>query len=148
MTRHFAQQWKLRVMAQGVALKEIAKAALRRLLAYNKSSSYADLKVGESVLFYKASDRESAPGWRGPALIPDFDDAGVRVKFQTRTSTVSRYCVRMRVDTKDAPKRVDTEEESESGLGEVGYLGLSAVGGAGRRTWRLSVVYGAGEGFY
>ena len=51
VTRHFAQQWKLRVLAQGVALKGIAKAALRRLLAYNKSSSYADLKVGESALF-------------------------------------------------------------------------------------------------
>ena len=60
LSGQFAKQWKLRVMAQGVALKEIAKAALRRLLAYKKSSSYTDLEVGESVLFYKASDRESA----------------------------------------------------------------------------------------
>ena len=50
----FAQQWQLRIRAQEAALKEIANSKLRRLLAYNKTFDCADIKVGDTVLFYKA----------------------------------------------------------------------------------------------
>ena len=38
LSGRFAQQWKLRVMAQKAALKEVAHGKLRRLLTYKKSS--------------------------------------------------------------------------------------------------------------
>ena len=69
-------------MAQEAALKKIANNRLRRLLAYNKSFSCADEKIGDTALCDKAADRRSAPRWGGPALISDIDVAGARVKFQ------------------------------------------------------------------
>ena len=42
----FAQQWKLRMMAQGAPLEEIGDSELRRLLAHGKSSGGADVEVG------------------------------------------------------------------------------------------------------
>ena len=44
--------------------------------------------VGDSVLFYKASHRKSAPRRRGPAKILAVDDAGATVKFHGRTFRV------------------------------------------------------------
>ena len=43
----FAQQWKLRMMAQGAALKEVAGSRLRRLWESNKSAKSTDIKMGE-----------------------------------------------------------------------------------------------------
>ena len=80
----FAQRWKLRMMAQEAALKEVAKSKLRRLLAYNKTFNCADIKVGDSVLFYKAPHRKSQPRWRGPAPVLDVDETGVMVKYRTQ----------------------------------------------------------------
>ena len=44
--------------------------------------------VGDSVLFYEASHRKSAPRWRGPAKILAVDDTGATVKFHGRTFRV------------------------------------------------------------
>ena len=41
-------------MAQEAALKEIANSRLRRLLAFTKSFTCADVKIGDAVLFHKA----------------------------------------------------------------------------------------------
>ena len=59
----FVQQWKLRMRAQGAALREVADSKLRRLLAYNKSGNCADIHVGDSALFYNAQNRKSSPPW-------------------------------------------------------------------------------------
>ena len=61
----FVQQWKLRMMAQEAALKEVANSKLRRLLAQTKTLNYTEIKVGDSVLFYKASHQKSQPRWGG-----------------------------------------------------------------------------------
>ena len=45
----FAQQWKLRMMAQEAALKEVANRKLLRLLASNKTFNCTDVKIGRSV---------------------------------------------------------------------------------------------------
>ena len=81
----FARQWKLRISAQEAAPNEVANCKLRRSLSHNKSFSCMDVTAGNSVLARKASRRESAPGWRGPAEILDIDDAGVTAKFQNQT---------------------------------------------------------------
>ena len=86
----FVQQWKLRMMAQEAALKEVANSKLRRLLAHNKTFNCADIKVGDTALFYKAPHRKSHPRWRGPALILDIDETGVTVKYQTQSFKVAR----------------------------------------------------------
>ena len=51
LSSQFAQRWKLRMMEQGAALKEIACRRLRRLLAYNKSFNCTDVKIGDTVRF-------------------------------------------------------------------------------------------------
>ena len=53
----FAQQWKLRMMAQEAALKEVANSKLRRQMAHNKTFNCTDIKVGDTVLFYEAPRR-------------------------------------------------------------------------------------------
>ena len=99
----FVQQWQLRIRAQEAALKEIANSKLRRLLAYNKTFDCADIKVGGSVLFYKAPRKKSNPRWRGPAAILDIDESGVVLKFQPQSFKVARYCVRRKLEEKDLP---------------------------------------------
>ena len=47
------------MMAQEAAPKEVAKGGTRRFLAYNKSFNCADVRVGDSVLLYIASNRRS-----------------------------------------------------------------------------------------
>ena len=83
-------------MAQEAALKEIANSRLRRFSAFNKSSTCADVKIGDAVLFYKARSKKSAPRRRGPALILDIDDACVTAEFQSHIFGVARFCVRKR----------------------------------------------------
>ena len=56
-----ARQWKSRMMAQEAALKEVANIKLRRLLAHNKSFRCADVRVGGTVLPYRAANGQSAP---------------------------------------------------------------------------------------
>ena len=89
------------MMAQEAALEEAAKSKLRRLLAYNKSSSCRDVQIGDTVLIYKSTKRKSAPRWRGPEKILDVADAGAPAKFQSQTSEVARYCMRGNVVAKD-----------------------------------------------
>ena len=47
----FVAQWKLRMLAQEAALKEIANRKLRRTLAPNNSFDSVDVAVGDEVLF-------------------------------------------------------------------------------------------------
>ena len=128
---HFLQKWKLRTMAQGTAMKEIASSKLRRLLADNKSSDCTDEKVAGSGIFYTLAGRKSAPKWRGPTVIPGIDEAGVAAKFQGNASKVARYCVRERVDPTD-----------------VGDLELNPAfgGNDGMEVW-LSLLPGWGSGW-
>ena len=86
----FVRQWKLRKMVREAAVQEVANSSLRRLLARNKSSNRTDVKVGGSVLFCEASNSESAPCLRGPAVIPDLADAGVVAKFHSQTFMAAR----------------------------------------------------------
>ena len=65
LSGQFVQRWRLRIMAQEAALKEVAKRKLRRLLAYNDTVDCAYVEVDDT--FFEASHRESAPRWRGPA---------------------------------------------------------------------------------
>ena len=94
----FVQQWKLRMKAQEAAMKEIANSKLRRLLAYNKTFECTDIKMGDTVLFYKSPHRKSHPRWRGPAKILDIDETGVTVKFQSQSFKVALFCVRRKLD--------------------------------------------------
>ena len=75
----------------------MAHSKLRRFLAQNKTFNCADIKVGDSALFYKAPRRMRHPHWRGPALILGIDETGALVKFQTQSFKVARFCVRKQV---------------------------------------------------
>ena len=101
LSRLVAQRRKLRMMAQGAALEEIANSRLRRLLAYNKSFVRTDLKIASSALPYTAQRKKGGPRWRGPALISDVDETGAAAKFQSQTQKVARFCVRERVEAGD-----------------------------------------------
>ena len=111
-----AQQWQLRVAAQGAAPGEFANSKLRRLPMRNNSFNCADTIVGNSALSHKAANRRSAPKRRGPFVILYSGDAGATVKLRTQTSRAARYCARGKVDTKDvgevnrnpAPESSDT----------------------------------------
>ena len=85
-------------MAQEPASKEIANSRLRRLLAYNTPFNCAAVKTRDTVLLNKTQDKRSAPRWRGPELIPDIDETGVTVKFQSQTFKVARFCARNKVE--------------------------------------------------
>ena len=76
----FAQQWKLRIMAQDAASKEIANSRLRKVLAYNESFTRTNVKIGDAVIFYKAQKKKSAQRRRAPTLILDIDEAGATAK--------------------------------------------------------------------
>ena len=88
-------------MAQEAALREIAADRLRRSLAFNKSFTCTDVKIGDNVPLYKAQGKESAPRWMGPSLILDIDETGVTAKFQSQTQKVARFCVRKKVEAGD-----------------------------------------------
>ena len=46
LSGQFVAQWKLRMLAQEAALKEIANSKLRRILAFNNSFGNVDVAVG------------------------------------------------------------------------------------------------------
>ena len=78
-------------MAQEAAPREVGCSNSRRLLAQNQLCNCADAQVGESDLFYKASNRKGAPKRRGPAKILDVDDAAATVKFRSQTFKAARH---------------------------------------------------------
>ena len=96
------QQWMRRIAAKESASREIADGKLRLLLARKKSFDFADVKVGDFVLFHKIVSRGSAPRWRGPDGILDIDETGGTATFQGRAFKVARCCVRERVGPLDA----------------------------------------------
>ena len=97
LSGQFVANWKLRMLAQEAALKEIANSKLRRILAFNNSFESVDVKVGDEVLFYKAPTKKSIPRWRGPAKVLLIDESGVTLSFQGLTFKVARHCVRRKV---------------------------------------------------
>ena len=101
----FAQQWKRRMMAQEAARQEVANSKLRRPLAYRKTFSCTDVKIGDSVLFYKTPNRKSQPNRRGPARVLDIDETGAPARYQSQTFKVAQYYVRRRVDEKEVGNR-------------------------------------------
>ena len=46
-------------------------------------------------------NRESTPGWRGPAKVSDGEESGAIANSQSRTFKVARYCVRKKAEEKD-----------------------------------------------
>ena len=66
----FARLWKPRAMAQEAALEEIASSRSRILLSRNQSFDCADVELRESVIFFEAASRQSAPRRQGPAVTP------------------------------------------------------------------------------
>ena len=77
-------------MTREATSKKIANSKLRWSSARTKSFENAALLPGGSALFYKSVARRSAPERRGPAVILDFDETGVTLKFQSQTSDVNR----------------------------------------------------------
>ena len=55
----FAQQWRLRAMAQEAVLGEEASSKLRRRLARNITFDCTDVQIGDLVPSYKAPNRKS-----------------------------------------------------------------------------------------
>ena len=69
---------------------------------YKNSFNCADVRMGDTVLSQKASNRKGAPRSRSPSEILDVGDKGVTAKFQGRTFKVERYGARKKVDAQDA----------------------------------------------
>ena len=145
-------------MAHQAALKEVAAAKLRRLLAYNMSFRSTDVQIGDAVLFYRAMNRKSAPRWRGLTKIADIDGAGVAVEFPPQTSKVALYCVRKKVGEKDVedvdqnrppvqPRTTEPASRENSTLrneGDEMEVGKEKVGAIPCTGAGLTVVVGAG----
>ena len=85
------------MLAQEAALKEVANIRIRSPLANRKTFESTDVMIGDSALFYKASNRKSLPKWRGSACILDIGAIGVTARHHSQTFKVARYCVRKRV---------------------------------------------------
>ena len=90
------------MMAQEAAVKVVASSNLRRLVAFNKSFNCTNVKIGDTALYFKTTNKKSMPWRRGPALILDIDETGVTAKFQSQTFTVARFRVRKKAEEKDA----------------------------------------------
>ena len=88
-------------MAQEAALEGVANSKVRRLLAHNKSSNCANVKIGDSVLSLKAVCRESAPQYLRPARVSAIDETGLAVELQSQTFKVARFCAREEVQAQD-----------------------------------------------
>ena len=101
----FAQQWKLRMMAEEAALKEAANSKLKRHLAYNKTFNCADAENGDAILFNKAPNWKCRPKWGGPARVLEIDETGETAQYQSQTFEVAQNCARTRVDGKDMGDR-------------------------------------------
>ena len=102
-------------MAQEAAPHEVANSEFRRLPARNKSPCCADVKVGDSALFYKAVNRKRTPRRRSLAKISDVDDAGATVKFQSQTFKGARYCARRKVEAQDVETAEGDPASAKSG---------------------------------
>ena len=99
----------LRMMAQEATLMEAANSKSRRLLAYNETFNCTDVKIGDSILSYKAPKKKRMLEWRGPARDPGIGETGISVHYQGQTFKVARYFVRRRVDTlMQAPPGLET----------------------------------------
>ena len=121
----FAQHWKLRVMALEAAMKEIADSSLRRLLAFDKSFTCADEKIGDAALFYRAQRKKSAPRWTGGALKMDIDETGVAARLGVRKKGAEKDAEgaeldplrerirRIGADLGSQPRQVDVEKDME-----------------------------------
>ena len=94
---HFVAQWKLRMMAQETALREIANSKLRRISARNNSPDSVDVRAVGEVLFHKALSRRSSPRWRGPAKVLPLDETGATLSSQGQPFEVARHGVRRKV---------------------------------------------------
>ena len=79
-----------RGMAQGTLLKGMPNGNLLRISDCDKTFSSTDIEVGDSAALCQQLRRKSAPGWRGPAIILDFDDTGATAKFQRQTFKIAR----------------------------------------------------------
>ena len=88
-------------MAREAALREIAADRLRRSLAFNKSFTCTDAKIGGTVRPKKALRQRGAGRWRGPALVWDIDETGVPAKFQSQSFKVALFCARKGGGEKD-----------------------------------------------
>ena len=73
---------------------------LRRLLAYNKSFNCVDVQIGDAALLYKGTNKKGMARRRGPELISDIDETGVRVKVQAQTFRAARFRMRKKVRAK------------------------------------------------
>ena len=159
----FAQQWKLRMMAQEPALGAMANSRLRRLSARYKSVACADVKIGDAVRIYNAPSTESAPRWRVPALILGIDETGVLAKFQSQTFSAARFCVMGKGEEQDVGdaelvppqarfrllgadlegqlRRVDVGKDMEAGRGNGNPILSTGTpeSGSGRRSEMIPV---------
>ena len=79
--------------AREAALKDIANSILRRLLAFYKSFTCADAKVGDAALFFEAQSKRTNPRRRRPAPILEIDETGVTARFQSQILKAARFCV-------------------------------------------------------
>ena len=118
----FAQQWKLRIMAQEAALE---------LSAYTKAFTCTYVKISETANFYNTQEKKRAPRWRGPALILDIDEAGAAARFQSQTFKVARFCVR---------------KKAEAAVGDEEVGPLKGVCAQGDRIWGTSRSQWMGRG--
>ena len=73
------------MMAQEAVLEGVMNSKLIRLLAYNKTSSCADIRIGNSVFWYTAPIWKSQPNWRGPARVWDIDETGAIARYRSQT---------------------------------------------------------------
>ena len=74
------------MMAQEAALKEIASSKLRRISAFKNSFASVCVRVGDEVLFYKASFRTSTLRWRGAAEVLLLAESGATLSFKDKRS--------------------------------------------------------------
>ena len=66
-----------------------------------RSFGFADVKGGDSALFYTTVSRAGAPKWRSPAATLGIDEMDITVKFHGRAFNVERNCARRKVEPKD-----------------------------------------------
>ena len=84
----FAQQWKLRMLAQGATLRGAADGKMRRLSAISRPPNFTDVEIGVSAFFLRR-------------FFVDIDRTGSTVKLQSATFQVARYCAQKRAEEKD-----------------------------------------------
>jgi len=83
-----------------------------------------DVKVGDTVIFYKAQNRKSSPRRRGPAKVLELDETGAAVYFQSQIFKVAHYCIRRRVKESEVVDKEPMELPADQ-VAEV--LGMRVV---------------------